>query len=98
MPDHRLESLGVRRQRVAGHGRDDHADVGDLRGESTGPADDTEDAGTHTFGVLERADEVDADAALRVAPTNREDPDDVTGTETASSKPVGEGRVPSVVV
>src|ERR1051326_9049134 len=98
MPQHRLESLRVRRDVGGVHGGDEDARVRGLRGVAAVAANDAGDGGAGLLGVLDGGDEVGAHLFFDAAAADGEDEQRVFGFEAASAQPGLEDGRPAFVV
>src|SRR5260370_41071955 len=77
--------------------RDEYTSVRNLRRIAPVTADDTANSSTHLLGVLERSNQVGANAFLLVATANGDDEDHVVFIASAPPKPIGVTCFPSFI-
>ena len=87
VPDHGLECLGMRGDRLAIDGGHDHTCVRDFRGITAVAADYSVDVCASFAREAKRLDQVVTDAAFGVAPADREYQDRVTAPQPADGEP-----------
>src|SRR5579863_898155 len=98
MPDNRLESLSVRRDRLRIDCWYKHTYICDLRRITAISSDDSDDLRSDFFRVLQRRHQIWANVLFKVAPAHRKDEDHVVGLEVAYFEPGGENGGPTLVV
>src|SRR5580658_9167776 len=98
MPDHRAEPLGVRRHALCRDRGDDDASVGHLARVAAVATDDAEDFRPHFAREVDRANEVYADVLFTIPAADAEDEHPVAGAQARDAEPLGEARIPTLVV
>ena len=98
MPDHGLESFGVRRDIIGVDDRHQHDCIGHFSGVPTVATDHADDFSAHLTGVLQGAHQIRGDVADQVAAADGEHQEAVGRAQPRSAEPFDKDGLPSLIV